>query len=53
MTVFHVKLAAGGKVVKISQMNASRSAEEPLAWDDKVWVSFAPDAGIVLRGMRP
>ena len=49
MTVFHVKLA-GDKVVKISQMNASRAAEEPLAWDDKVWVSFAPDAGIVLRG---
>jgi putrescine transport system ATP-binding protein len=49
MTVFHVKLA-GEKVIKISQMNASRAAEEPLAWDDKVWVSFAPDAGIVLRG---
>jgi putrescine transport system ATP-binding protein len=49
MTVFHVKLA-GGKVIKISQMNASRAAEEPLGWDDKVWVSFAPDAGIVLRG---
>ena len=49
MTVFHVKLT-GGKVIKISQMNASRAAEEPLAWDDKVWVTFAPDAGIVLRG---
>jgi putrescine transport system ATP-binding protein len=49
MTVFHVKLT-GGKVIKISQMNASRAADEPLAWDDKVWVSFAPDAGIVLRG---
>jgi putrescine transport system ATP-binding protein len=49
MTVFHVKLD-GGKVIKISQMNASRAAEEPLAWDDKVWVSFAPDAGILLRG---
>ncbi len=49
MTVFHVKLASG-KTVKISQMNASRSADEPLAWDDHVWISFAPDAGIVLRG---
>jgi putrescine transport system ATP-binding protein len=49
MTVFHVKLA-GDKVVKISQMNAARSAEEPLAWDDKVWVTFAPDAGILLKG---
>ena len=49
MTVFHVKLGSG-KIVKISQMNASRAAEEPLAWDDKVWVSFAPNAGIVLKG---
>ncbi len=49
MTVFHVKLA-GGKVIKISQMNASREASEPLGWDDKVWVSFASDAGIVLKG---
>ena len=48
MTVFHVKLGSG-KVVKISQMNASRAAEDPLAWDDKVWVSFAPDSGIVLK----
>ncbi len=49
MTVFHVKLASG-KTVKISQMNAARSADEPLAWDDQVWISFAPDAGIILRG---
>ncbi len=49
MTVFHVKLASG-KTVKISQMNASRAADEPLAWDDHVWISFAPDAGIILRG---
>jgi putrescine transport system ATP-binding protein len=49
MTVFNVKLASG-KVVKISQMNAKREADEPLAWDDHVWVSFPADAGIVLKG---
>ncbi len=49
MTVFHVKLP-GDKVIKISQMNASRAVDEPLGWDDKVWVSFAPDAGILLKG---
>ena len=37
-----------GKVIKISQMNAKREADEPLAWDDKVWVTFPADAGIVL-----
>ena len=37
-----------GKVIKISQMNAKREADEPLAWDDKVWVTFPANAGIVL-----
>jgi putrescine transport system ATP-binding protein len=49
MTVFHVKLASE-KVIKISQMNAKRAADEPLAWDDRVWVSFPANAGIVLKG---
>jgi putrescine transport system ATP-binding protein len=48
MTVFHVKIGSD-KVIKISQMNAKREAEEPLAWDDKVWVTFPADAGIVLK----
>jgi putrescine transport system ATP-binding protein len=48
MTVFHVKLGSG-KVIKISQMNAKREADEPLAWDDKVWVTFPANAGIVLK----
>jgi putrescine transport system ATP-binding protein len=48
MTVFHVKIASG-KVIKISQMNATREADEPLAWDDKVWVTFPANAGIVLK----
>ncbi len=48
MTVFHVKIGSG-KVIKISQMNATREAEEPLAWDDKVWVTFPANAGIVLK----
>lgn len=49
MTVFHVKLGSE-KVIKISQMNAKREADEPLAWDDRVWVSFPANAGIVLKG---
>jgi hypothetical protein len=30
MTVFHVKIGSG-KVIKVSQMNATRETEEPLA----------------------
>ena len=47
MTVYHVRLA-DGQVVKASALNASRVTEDPLTWNDKAWISFAPDAGIVL-----
>jgi putrescine transport system ATP-binding protein len=47
MTVYHVKLA-DGQVVKASALNASRVTEDPLTWNDEAWISFAPDAGVVL-----
>jgi len=47
MTVYHVRLA-GGQVVKASALNASRVTADPLTWNDKAWVSFRPDAGVVL-----
>jgi putrescine transport system ATP-binding protein len=49
MSVFHIKLNSG-KILKISQMNAKREADEPLAWEDHVWVSFPANAGIILKG---
>ncbi|MCO5146538.1 MAG: ABC transporter ATP-binding protein [Aquamicrobium sp.] len=47
MTVYHVKLA-DGQVVTASALNSSRTVEDPLSWDDTAWISFAPDAGVVL-----
>jgi len=47
MTVYHVKLG-DGQVVKAAALNASRITEDPLSWNDKAWISFAPDAGVVL-----
>jgi len=47
MTVYHVKLD-DGQVVRASTMNASRIADDPLTWNDRAWISFRPDAGIVL-----
>ena len=38
----------GGKLVRVAQANARRFVERPIGWDDKVWVSFDPDAGVVL-----
>ncbi|NGO54759.1 ABC transporter ATP-binding protein [Allomesorhizobium camelthorni] len=47
MTVYHVRLD-DGQVVKASSLNASRVTEDPLTWNDRAWISFTPDAGVVL-----
>ncbi|RIK83951.1 MAG: polyamine ABC transporter ATP-binding protein [Hyphomicrobiales bacterium] len=47
MTVYHVRLA-DGQVVKASALNSSRTVDDPLSWEDRAWISFAPDAGVVL-----
>ncbi|WP_269713729.1 ABC transporter ATP-binding protein [Caulobacter sp. NIBR2454] len=39
---------ADGKLIRVARANASRVVERPIGWDDKVWVSFDPDAGVVL-----
>jgi putrescine transport system ATP-binding protein len=48
MTVYHVKLD-DGKIVKASTMNNVRVSEDPLTWNDRAWVSFRPDSGLVLN----
>ena len=47
MTVYHVRLS-DGQVVKASALNSSRASEDPLTWLDRSWMSFHPDAGVVL-----
>ena len=47
MTVYHVRLA-DGQVVKASALNSARLTDDQLTWNDRAWISFAPDAGIVL-----
>jgi len=47
MTVFHVSLPSG-QVVKASVLNAQRVTENPLTWNDTAWISFRPDAGVLL-----
>ncbi|MBD0413092.1 ABC transporter ATP-binding protein [Oryzicola mucosus] len=47
MTVYHVKLPSG-QVVRASALNAARVTEDPLTWDDTAWISFRPDAGVIL-----
>lgn len=47
MTIYHVKLE-DGQIVKASALNAARTTEDPLTWNDRAWISFAPDSGVVL-----
>lgn len=47
MTVYHVKLL-DGRIVKCSLLNSQRTTEEPLTWNDRAWISFDADAGVVL-----
>ncbi|MBB2969705.1 ABC transporter ATP-binding protein [Mesorhizobium sp. RMAD-H1] len=47
MTVFHIRLD-NGALIKASSLNAVRKTENPLTYDERVWVSFDTDAGLVL-----
>lgn len=38
----------GGRIVRAARANDRRVVERPVGWDDPVWLSFAPDAGVVL-----
>ncbi len=46
-TIYFVKLP-GGRVIRLSRANASRFVDRPVTWDDIVYVSFAPRAGVIL-----
>jgi putrescine transport system ATP-binding protein len=47
ISVYQVK-TDGGLTMKASVANLTRLIERPITWDDRVWLSFAPDAGVVL-----
>ena len=48
MTVFIARLESG-KTVRASMLNASRGVENPLGYDEEVWISFDGDAGVLLK----
>ncbi len=47
ISVYHVRLPTG-TMVKATLTNRTRMVERPITWSDKVWLSWAPDSGIVL-----
>jgi putrescine transport system ATP-binding protein len=38
----------GGLTLKASVPNMTRMVERPIGWDDRVWLSWAPESGMVL-----
>jgi putrescine transport system ATP-binding protein len=47
ISLYQVKTDAG-PVMKASATNMTRLIERPITWDDRVWLSFSPDAAVVL-----
>lgn len=47
LSIYHVRLP-GGTTVKATQTNRARLVERDITWEDRVFVSWKPDAGVVL-----
>jgi putrescine transport system ATP-binding protein len=47
VSIYKVRLD-NGSLMKASVVNVTRVIERPITWDDKVWLSWTPDAGVVL-----
>ena len=47
VSIYKVKLD-NGFLMKASVVNVNRAVERPIVWDDRVWLSWTPDAGVVL-----
>lgn len=47
MSIYKVRLDDGA-TLKAAVTNVARLAERPISWEDRVWVSFAPEAAVLL-----
>jgi putrescine transport system ATP-binding protein len=47
LTIYKLRIA-DGSIVKAALANSGGSAARGIGWDDRVWLSFAPQAAIVL-----
>ena len=46
-SVYHVRLPTGSNL-RAAVANTSRLVERPITWDDSVWLTWAPESGILL-----
>ena len=47
LSVYKVRLESG-LVMKVAVANVTRSLEQAIGWDDRVWLSWAPESAVVL-----
>jgi putrescine transport system ATP-binding protein len=47
ISIYHVRLPTGA-TVKATLTNLTRMVERPITWQDKVWLTWTPDSGVVL-----
>ena len=49
LSIYLVQLDSG-KVVRVTQPNTLRHADDSFTWDDRVWISWHESAGVVVTG---
>ncbi len=47
LSIYHIKLDSG-LMVTTARTNRTREVEQPITWEDRVYLTWTPDAGIVL-----
>ncbi|MBB3932181.1 putrescine transport system ATP-binding protein [Kaistia hirudinis] len=47
VSIYHVRLSTGA-TLKATITNATRLVERPITWEDKVWLTWSHDAGVIL-----
>jgi putrescine transport system ATP-binding protein len=47
VSTYHVRFAEGA-TVKATITNRTRLVERPIGWEDKVWLSWSRDSGVIL-----
>jgi putrescine transport system ATP-binding protein len=47
LTIYKLRLADGG-IVTVAVANTGHAAERAIDWDERAWISFSPEAAIVL-----
>jgi putrescine transport system ATP-binding protein len=47
VSIYHVRLASGATVTA-TVTNQTRVVERPITWEDKVWLTWSRDGGVVL-----